>query len=137
MKGRLIKKLALQLLAMGLSATMSVPTFAGVSLNTIDPVAVVTDDGRQIVVTGPIACSAAERVILQVTVTQRTTGAIAQGRTRFICTGDVQQWEVWVKKVGNAVFTEGAASAIALARTTANGQATDAHQWLVNVTLAQ
>lgn len=68
---------------------MSGSTFAGVSLNIIDPVAFVADNGRQIVVMGPIACTAAERVTLQVTVTQRTTGAMAQSRTRFTCTSSV------------------------------------------------
>ena len=116
---------------------MSGRTFAGVALNTIDPVAVVTDDGRQLMITGPIACTTADRATLHVTVTQRTTGAVAQGRTRFTCTGDVQQWEVRVKSLGKRTFTEGIATAVALARTTAEGESTDAHQWLVEVTVAE
>jgi hypothetical protein len=31
--------------------------YAGVSLNTIDPVAVVTDNGWHIIVTGPLTCT--------------------------------------------------------------------------------
>ena len=31
--------------------------FARLVLNTIDPVAIVTDNGRHIIVTGPIACT--------------------------------------------------------------------------------
>jgi hypothetical protein len=52
------------------------------STNTIDPVAVGADHGQHILVTGPIACTAGERAQLRVTVTQRATGAIAEGRPR-------------------------------------------------------
>ncbi len=136
MKSLFRTTLRMPLLVLGLSTTLSVPTFAGVALNTIDPVAVVADDGRQIIVTGPITCTATERVTLHVTVTQRTTGAIAQGRTRFTCTGNLQQWEVQVKNLGKTSFTDGVATAVAFARTRAQGEPTDAHQWLVDVTLA-
>jgi hypothetical protein len=39
---------------------------ARVSLNTIDPVAIVTDDGHHIIATGPIACTANERATVRV-----------------------------------------------------------------------
>ena len=35
--------------------------FARMVVNTIDPVAIVTDNGRHIIVTGPISCTARER----------------------------------------------------------------------------
>ena len=38
--------------------------FAGIALNTIDPVALVTDNGRHIIVTGPIACAAGEQALV-------------------------------------------------------------------------
>jgi hypothetical protein len=53
--------------------------FAGISVNTIDPVAVITDDGRHIVVTGPIACTEGETAPLRVTLTQRATGGCSTG----------------------------------------------------------
>ena len=37
--------------------------FARIVTNTIDPVAIVTDNGRHIIVTGPIACTKWERLI--------------------------------------------------------------------------
>ena len=137
MKSALTSKLTMALLTLGLSTTPVPLIFAGVSLNTIDPVAVVTDDGRHLVVTGPIACTAGERVTVQVMVTQRMTGAMVQGRTRFTCTGDMQQWEVRAQKVGKAELSEGAATAVALARSRAEGASTDAHQWLVDVTVSK
>ena len=133
MKSVLLNKLTLALLALSLSATPAPPAFAGVSLNTIDPVSHTNESGAQLIVTGPIACTAGERVTLRVTVTQRSTGAVAEGRTRFTCTGALQQWEVWVVTHSKVTFAVGAATAVALARTTAQGTATDAHQWLVDV----
>lgn len=116
-----------------LTGSTALPAFAGVALNTIDPVARVTDDGQQLVVTGPIVCTDGERATLHVTVTQRSTGAIAHGRTRFKCMGALQQWEVRVANHGTDSFEEGSATAVARARTTAQGEPTDAHQWLVDV----
>ncbi len=60
---------------------------------------------------------------------------MAEGRTRITCIGDTQQWEVHASTEGNAGFEEGAATAVALTRTTDRGKITDAHQWLVNITL--
>ena len=109
--------------------------FARVVLNTIGPVAIVADHGRHIVVTGPIACTAREKAHLRVTVTQRETGALAEGHTRITCTGDSQQWEIHASTHGHESFQEGPAAAVAVARTTDRGDVTDAHQWLVNITL--
>lgn len=135
MQSTLITKLTTGLLALSLGATTASPTFAGVALNTIDPSALVADNGRYIVLTGPIACTVGERVVLQVTVTQRITGAVAQGRARMPCTGDLQQWKVRVANDGPTLFEAGSATAVALARTSAWGEPTDAHQWLVELTL--
>jgi hypothetical protein len=110
-------------------------TFAGVALNTIDPVAIVTDHGRHIIVTGPMACTAGERASLRVTVRPPATAPVAGGRTRMTCTGATQQWEVHASIQGNEIFQEGLATAVALGRTTAGGESTDAHQWLVDITL--
>jgi hypothetical protein len=109
--------------------------FARIVRNTIDPVAIVADGGRLIVVTGPIECTPSERAHLRVTVTQRATGALAEGHTRITCTGGSQQWELHASTHGSESFQEGPAIAVAVARTTHRGDITDAHQWLVDVTL--
>jgi len=131
-----IKRLSRPFLVLSLSAAAT-RTFAGIALNTIDTVAHQTESGWQIVVTGPIACTAGERITLHLTVTQRSTGAVGQGHTRFLCTGALQQWEVLVTHDKKAAFADGAATAVALARTTAQGAPTDAHQWLINVSVAE
>lgn len=45
--------------------------FAKVALNTIDAVGIVTDNGRHVALTGPLACAEREPAYLRVTVTQR------------------------------------------------------------------
>src|ERR1043166_6494223 len=87
--------------------------FARIALNTINPFATVTGNGRQLMVTGPLACTNGETAYLRVTVTQRTTGAVAEGRTLVTCTGTVQQWEVHAPAQGRETFQEGPATAVA------------------------
>ena len=109
--------------------------FAGIQVNTIHPVGIVADKGRHITITGPLAATAGDRIELRVTVTQRSTGAAAEGRAFLTATGALQQWEVEARAEGGATFAAGPATAVAFARTTVGGKATDAHQWLVNITL--
>jgi hypothetical protein len=111
---------------------------ARVVRNTIDDVAVVSPDGRHLDVTGPLEVTSGERVELEVTITQRSTGAVAKGSLVFTATGEEQHWAVRATTVGRAVFEPGSAWAVGLAVTTEQGgNATDAHQWLVNITLVQ
>jgi hypothetical protein len=118
-------------------ACLAPVAFAKLILNTIDPVAIVTDNGRHIIVTGPISCSESEPAYLRVTVTQRSTGAVAEGSTRIACTADTQQWAVHASIQGRETFEEGPATAVAFARTTDRGDTDDAHQWLVSITLVR
>src|SRR6266567_2050943 len=113
------------------------PAFARIILNTINPVAIVTDNGRHISVTGPLACSGSEPAYLRVTVTQRSTGAVAEGSALITCTTDIQQWAVYASTQGNATFQEGPAVAVALGHTTDRGNTDDANQWLVNIALVR
>ena len=111
-------------------------SFAKVVANTIDPVAVMSADGRSVVLTGPLACDQNQTGHLRVTLSQRTTGAIATGRIFFACTPTTQQWKVEVHAEGKDSFEPGAATAVAVARTfVGEGDNDDAHQWLVNIIL--
>ena len=109
--------------------------FARIVRNTIDPVAFVTHQGRHLVVSGPVACDRTEWIDQRVTVTQRATGAVAEGRLRLVCGTVEQQWELQVATHGNEAFEPGPATAVAVAVAGSHGVATDAHQWLVNITL--
>jgi hypothetical protein len=132
LKPGLVAAAAVIVLAGGL---ITAPTNARVVRNTIDPTAQVTENGRVLVVTGPIQCDVTQPTYLRVTLSQRSTGAVANGIANITCTPDEQQWEVRVRAQGNATFQEGPALATALARSTLNGSPDDAHQWLVDITL--
>jgi len=111
---------------------------AKIMTNTINPVATLTDDGRQVVLTGPIACDGNQPADLRLTVTQRSTGAMAEGTGRIECTPGVKLWEVRAATQGKARFAEGSATAVGLAITsTGRGDADDAHQWLVPVIVVE
>ena len=116
-------------------ATLALKIHAKIVTNTIHPTAIVSGNGRQITVTGPLRADRVQQTNLRVTVTQRTTGAVAEGRAIFATTGDLQQWEVHATIQGNETFQPGPATAVALATTTGRGATDDAHQWLVNINL--
>ena len=65
---------------------------SGVQTNTIGPTA--TLEGAHVLATGIVACDAGERLELELTITQRATGAVARGNTRGVCTGEVPEWPV-------------------------------------------
>ena len=109
--------------------------FAKIMRNTIDDEAVLGRHGRRLVVGGPIQCTAGERAVVRVTVTQRPTGAVAEGGTLISCSGEPQHWEAGAWTLSKASFQEGAAIAVAIATTHDQGNTSDAHQWLVPITL--
>jgi hypothetical protein len=49
----------------------------------------------------------------------------------------IEQWEVHAVAHGKPSFAEGPAIAAAVAVTTFRGATTDAHQWLVDITLVE
>ena len=109
--------------------------FAKIVRNTIDPVATITRNDRHIVVTGPVQCTAGETFDVRATLTQRTTGAMAEGAVRFTCTGNLQHWLVEANTRGKESFQAGLATAVAIGATTDRGRVTDMHQWLVSIIL--
>jgi hypothetical protein len=110
--------------------------FARLVINTIHPQAIISDNGRHLIVTGPCqGDTPGERAYLRVTITQRSTGAVAEGVIVFTLTGELQQWEVDATTQGKEAFETGPATAVAIVRTASAGATSDAHQWLVNITL--
>ena len=133
-----VKRLALGVIVLVIAGLfLAQGALARLVFNTIDSEAIVTAHGRHLVVTGPIQCTAGEQTFLRVTVTQRQTGAVAEGGTLISCTGDLQHWEVRASTLGKASFQPGAAVATAIATTHDHGDTTDAHQWLVAITLVE
>ncbi len=134
---KILKPLPLSATLLIILATIFIArtAFAKVTMNTIDPVGIVANQGRQVTVTGPIAVTTGERTELRATVTQRSTGAVAEGIIFFTGTGQTNQWQITAITEGRAAFEAGPATVVGLARSSVNGHATDAHQWLVNITL--
>jgi hypothetical protein len=62
--------MALALVGVGITSI----SFAAITSTTINPLAIVTDNGRRLIVSGPMVCTESEMVELRVQVTQRTTG---------------------------------------------------------------
>ena len=86
------------------SVVLTPTAFARITVNTVDTPAVVADNGRHLVVKGPIAFSAEARAYLEVTVTQRATGAVAAARTRITCSSAIAQWEIHASTQGAERF---------------------------------
>ena len=140
MSKRVLKRpstwLASAALLVALWCIFGVPTaFAKLAANTINPIGQINKNGRELLITGPIAFTAGEVVHLKVTVTQRSTGAVAEGMVVLHSTGTPFVWQVDAHASGHAEFQPGSATAVAVAVSSSHHRATDAHQWLVNITL--
>ena len=60
-----MKCLVSAVIVMALGGVCVAPmAFAGLSINTIDPVAIVTNNGRHIIATGPIGCTEGQRAVV-------------------------------------------------------------------------
>lgn len=106
-------------------------TSANMFRNTINPDVTMNANGRHLSVKGPIACSEGELLRIRLTVTQASTGALAQGYTSLDCSGDDVdlEWSLKAVTYGAARFEEGEAQACALGLTRLNGEVTDIRQW--------
>lgn len=118
-----------------ISLLVAGPVVARLSSNTIDPIAILSSNNRQVLVTGPIDCTKGEKLSLEVVLTQRETNAIAKGTLETACTGDIQKWEINTRAEDGTTFKDGNATAWALATTRNHGKITDIDQWLRDVTI--
>jgi hypothetical protein len=119
-------------------AALTAPAGAGVVLNTIDREATLDDAGRVIEAAGPIRCSERERASIRVTISQRTTGAVADGRWRGRCLQTTTTWTArGFAPQGSATFQPGTAKACALGITRRDSSVTDAKQWCRTVRLVE
>jgi hypothetical protein len=113
------------------------PASIGIPSTAFDPTLKVHDNGRRVSVTGTVDCSAGERVQIHVRITQRSTGAVAEGNWKGKCTGSLQTWEIDAVVHGSGELEAGAAQGVGLAVTSSRGKSTDAIQWLNEITLIQ
>src|SRR5262245_30779356 len=81
---------------------------ARITPNPIDPVASVSKDGRQLIVTGPIRCDAGQRASIGVKIGRGSCRERAEGDALLVCTRDTQHWENDASTRRNETFQDGA-----------------------------
>jgi hypothetical protein len=90
----------------------------------------VLNRGHQVEVRAHVTCTRGEAIIARVTVTQRSTAALAvSGATGTQCTGTREAFSMKLKALGAERFARRKAKVCAVARTSQNGHGTDALQW--------
>jgi hypothetical protein len=136
MRKQMVWLASITIIVVGLIVYLEPVAFARIIFNTINPTAILSNQGREVILTGPLTCTESQKTFMRVTVTQRSTGAVAEGELVFDCSTAQQQWQVHANVLGRETFQPGTARAVAMARTTTNrGETDDANQWLVDVTL--
>lgn len=90
-------------------------------------------DGRQVSMTGPMACDPGEAWEVRANLTQGESRG--GGRSEGACRGDIQEWVVRVAADGDVVFEPGEARGCAVLRTLKEGAQTDSHEWCNDIEL--
>jgi hypothetical protein len=91
-------------------------------------------DGRQVSMTGPMACDPGENWEVSGTLSQ--AGSRGSGRAEGVCRGDIQEWVVRIAAEGDRSFEPGAARGCAVLRTLRTAAETDRHEWCNDIVLA-
>lgn len=102
----------------------------------IDSVATLSSDGHRIRVRGPIDCDDDLDADLSVTITRRTSGALAKGAGRESCTADRWEIDAWQRRSGRFELGDDARVCV-LARFRDDSGVVDAQQWCEDVTLTE
>ena len=102
-----------------------------------DPAARVTPSGATLRIAGPVRCTKGGRARIDVTVTQRATGAVARGTWTGRCTGASRRWTIPAARAVTGRFEAGSATACAAAAAANSKRATDATQWCKVVRLSR
>lgn len=123
------------LIIFALSVGMSGPAdararFFPIPNATADTAVLIPNEDNDVVVIGGIKCAEGQVVEIDVTVTQESTGAVAEGSTLTRCLGTDKQpgwWAVHAPTLSQASFETGKAHVVVNARTLADGEET--HEW--------
>jgi hypothetical protein len=92
--------------------------------------------GRALQVGGVVRCSACRGFTLGATVSQRGSGAIAQGGVRCTCDGVAEHWLLTARAREGTTFRRGPARVcVWVTARSQGGEAIDARQWCESVTL--
>jgi hypothetical protein len=100
-----------------------------------DRAALLTSGGGTVRVSGPITCSAGDSVSIRATVSQASTGAVAEGLWSKRCTGTLMHWHITAIGTDGAHFSAGGADGAGLAIIRRHGMPGSAIQWIRPLTL--
>ena len=93
--------------------------------------------GQAIKLSGPVTCPAGDTITLRATISQRTSGAVAEGHWIKHCTATTHRtWRTTATVIDGVGLTAGRAHAVGLAIVRHAGKPVDAFQWQRTITLA-
>lgn len=100
-----------------------------------DRAALLANGGVTVLVSGPITCRVGDRVRIRATVSQASTGAVAEGLWSKGCTGRSMQWHITAIVTDGAHFSARGADGAGLAIIRRHGMPGSAIQWIRPLTL--
>jgi hypothetical protein len=100
-----------------------------------DDAAQLANGGGTVRVSGPITCGMGDSVRIRATVSQASTGAVAEGLWSKRCTGTLQHWHITAIVTDGAHFSAGDADGAGLAIIRRHGVPGSAIQWIRPLTL--
>jgi hypothetical protein len=100
-----------------------------------DRAALITSGGGTVLVSGPITCRVGDSARIRATVSQASTGAVAEGLWSNRCTGTPMHWHMTATVTDGVHFSVGGADGAGLAIIRRQGVAGGAIQWIRPLTL--
>ena len=126
---------AMLVLSLAIGPSVAAAGAIGASSTVADP-ARLAAGGRALQVRGVVRCSACSGFTLGATVSQRGSGAIAQGGVRCTCHSAAEHWVLTARAREGTRFRPGAARVcVWVTARSQGGEAIDARQWCESVTL--
>ena len=100
-----------------------------------DRAALLTNGGGTVLVSGPVTCRVGDSVRIRATVSQASTGAVAEGLWSKRCTGTLMHWHITAIVTDGAHFSAGGGHGAGLAIIRRHGMPGSAIQWIRPLTL--
>jgi hypothetical protein len=100
-----------------------------------DRAALLANGGVTVLVSGPITCRVGDSVRIRATVSQVSTGAVAEGLWSKRCTGTELHWHITAIVTDGVHFSAGGAEGVGLAIIRRQGTPGSAVQWIRRLAL--
>ena len=103
--------------------------------SSFDRAGVLVNRGAEVRLSGPVDCSVGDSVRVRATVSQLSTGAVAEGVWSKRCTGTTLHWHITAIVNDSVHFSTGRAAGVGLAVIRDHGVPGSAIQWIRPLTL--